>query len=249
MILPRGLIERDREELPAVLGRRGDPHLVAKHDRRRPRAPVQRRLPANVLGLAPRQRQARLGGLPGPVRSTELRPLPAQQRRRSARSGGDVKGTHTRDILCHAAAMQQRRAKFTRCLPPRLRTVARVRTPLQLQAIDLPGCRRRSPTDEGTHDARPPHFPPPRRINGALWTLSLSELMSRRAYGSPVIPVPTARSARSWTRQRACRCCSCRTALRYLSYSWTGDPLSSGTPCRTCTTAWPWSTNRAPPAV
>ena len=54
---PQSRSSADREELAAILGGRRDPDLIAQNDGRRPGAAVNRRLPPDVLALAPRQRQ------------------------------------------------------------------------------------------------------------------------------------------------------------------------------------------------
>jgi hypothetical protein len=66
---------------------------------------------------------------------------------------------------------------------------------------------------------------------GALWTLSLSELMSRRAYGSPVIASPYGPLSPKLDATTGLPLLQLPDGFRYLSYSWTGDRLSDGTPC------------------
>ncbi len=63
------------EKLLAVRGGGGQPDLSSENHRRRPTAPVDRRLPGHVLGLAPLARQAHGFGVPGPGGTAELRPL------------------------------------------------------------------------------------------------------------------------------------------------------------------------------
>ena len=59
---------------------------------------------------------------------------------------------------------------------------------------------------------------------GALWTLSLSELMSRRAYGSPVVPSPVRPAQPEAGPDHGPAPAAAARRLSHLSYSWTGEP-------------------------
>ena len=68
-------VDRDRAELAAVLRGGGHPDLPAPDNRRRPGLALERRLPLDVLRLAPRERQS--GGIRGSLArgSAELGPV------------------------------------------------------------------------------------------------------------------------------------------------------------------------------
>ena len=75
--LARVAVERHGKELAAILGRGRHPDLAAQDHGRRPRTPVDGRLPADVLPLPPCQRQIDARRIPRPVRTAKLRPLSA----------------------------------------------------------------------------------------------------------------------------------------------------------------------------
>jgi uncharacterized protein len=66
---------------------------------------------------------------------------------------------------------------------------------------------------------------------GAMWMLSLQELTSRRAYGAVLAPSPYGPVSPKADATTGLPLLQLPDGFRYLSYSWTGDPLNDGTPC------------------
>src|SRR5262245_42829759 len=66
---------------------------------------------------------------------------------------------------------------------------------------------------------------------GAMWMISLQELMSRLAYGEALNPSPYGPVSPKLDERTGLPLLQLPDGFRYLSYSWTGDPLEDGTPC------------------
>jgi secreted PhoX family phosphatase len=66
---------------------------------------------------------------------------------------------------------------------------------------------------------------------GALWTLSLTELMSRRAYGSPVISSPYGPLSPTLDATTGLPLLQLPEGFSYKSYGWYGDVMSDGIVC------------------
>lgn len=66
---------------------------------------------------------------------------------------------------------------------------------------------------------------------GALWSLSLSELMSRRAYGSPVVASPYGPLAPAVDDATGLSLLQLPEGFRYRSYGWYGDVMTDGVVC------------------
>jgi uncharacterized protein len=66
---------------------------------------------------------------------------------------------------------------------------------------------------------------------GAMWMLSLQELMSRLAYGEGLNPSPYGPVSPRLDETTGLPLLQLPDGFRYLSYSWTGDPLDDGIPC------------------
>ena len=66
---------------------------------------------------------------------------------------------------------------------------------------------------------------------GALWTLSLTELMSRRADGSPVISSPYGPIGPALDEATGLPLLQLPDGFRYKSYRWDGDTMSDGIVC------------------
>src|SRR5688572_15261743 len=73
--LPVRAIHADGPQRMTFVHRRGQPDLVSLDGRGRPAQPRERRLPGDVLGLAPRERQAALGRVTLTIRPAKLRPI------------------------------------------------------------------------------------------------------------------------------------------------------------------------------
>jgi secreted PhoX family phosphatase len=66
---------------------------------------------------------------------------------------------------------------------------------------------------------------------GAMWMLSLQELMSRLGYGEVLDPSPYGSVSPKLDETTGLPLLQLPDGFRYLSHSWTGDPLDDGTPC------------------
>jgi secreted PhoX family phosphatase len=66
---------------------------------------------------------------------------------------------------------------------------------------------------------------------GALWMLSLGELMSRRAYGAPITPSPYGPISPKLDQSTGLPLLQLPEGFRYSSFSWTGDLMSDGVLC------------------
>jgi uncharacterized protein len=65
---------------------------------------------------------------------------------------------------------------------------------------------------------------------GALWACSLGEFMSRAVHAAP-IPSPYGPISPKLDETTGLPLLQLPDGFRYMSYSWTGDPLRDGTPC------------------